>query len=186
VSVAPRLTDGRVTLRAQQESDVEAHVRAFVDDSDLARLLGYERDTDAEEVRRRIARPYVSPPKLRSFEFAIADARDDGFLGTLMIHSCDWWNRRAEVGFWVVPWARGRGVLSGALTLVLDWAFGELRLERMELTALTDNAAVAQIARRFGFTHEGTMRKRNLERGVRVDLELWGVLRDERRYRPGP
>jgi RimJ/RimL family protein N-acetyltransferase len=130
-------------------------------------------------VRRRIEEPYVDAPELRRFEFAIADAGDDAFLGALMIHSCDWRNRRAEVGFWVVPWARGRGVLSEALALFLDWAFGDLGLERIEMTALPDNDVVPRVAERFGFVREGVLRKRNFERGVRVDLVLWGLLRDE-------
>jgi ribosomal-protein-serine acetyltransferase len=36
-----------------------------------------------------------------------------------------------------------------------------------------------RIAERFGFTFEGTLRKRNFERGQRVDLLIWGLLRDE-------
>ncbi|MDP9285436.1 MAG: GNAT family N-acetyltransferase, partial [Actinomycetota bacterium] len=83
-------------------------------------------------------------------------------------------------GFWLTREARGRGVLSRALGLVLDWAFDELALERMELTALPENGAVPRIAEKFGYVFEGTMRKRNLERGRRVDLLLWGLLRDER------
>jgi RimJ/RimL family protein N-acetyltransferase len=74
-------------------------------------------------------------------------------------------------------------VLSRALDLVLEWAFGELALERMELTALPENAAVPRIAEKFGYVFEGTMRKRNFERGRRVDLRLWGLLRDERTER---
>jgi RimJ/RimL family protein N-acetyltransferase len=126
MSAPPVLTDGSIELRAQRESDVEAHVRAFAEDAELARWLGYEQDEQPDGVRRRIERPYADPPELRQFEFAIADAGDDSFLGALMIHSCDWRHRRAEVGFWVVPWARGRGVLSAALALFLDWAFGDL------------------------------------------------------------
>ena len=63
---------------------------------------------------------------------------------------------------------------------MLDCAFGELALERMELTALPENEAVPHIAEKFGYVFEGTTRKRNFERGLRVDLLLWGLLRDER------
>ena len=178
---APTLTDGVVTVRALSPSDVERYVAAFRDDPELANLLGYECDPDGAHVQRWLDATWAGPPELRQWEFAIADARDDSFLGTLMLHSCDWKNRRAETGFWIVPAARGNGVLTRALELVLDWAFGELALERMELTALPENTAVPHIAARFGYRFEGTMRGRNFERGRRVDLLLWGLLRDERR-----
>ena len=78
-----------------------------------------------------------------------------------MIHSVHPRHRRAEIGAWVAPRARRRGVGSAALTLALDWAFGDLGLERVEIMALPENEIVADIAGRFGFTREGVLRKRN-------------------------
>ena len=43
------------------------------------------------------------------------------------------------------------------------------------MTALPENTSVPHIATKFGFTHEGTLRKRNLERGRRVELLIWGT-----------
>jgi RimJ/RimL family protein N-acetyltransferase len=169
-----------VTVRRLREADVEPYVTAFTDDPELANLLGLEADAEPANVLRWLNVTWVGPPELRTWEFGIADAETDAFLGTIMLHSCDWKNRRAETGFWLTPQARGRGVLTRALALVLDWAFGELALERMELTALPENEAVPRIAEKFGYVFEGTMRKRNFERGRRVDLLLWGLLRDER------
>jgi [ribosomal protein S5]-alanine N-acetyltransferase len=96
------------------------------------------------------------------------------------VHSCDWWHRRAEVGFWVVTQARRRGALSEALGLILAWLFDTAEVERVELTALPENEIVPRIADRFGFTYEGTLRQRNFERGRRVDLLYWGLLAGER------
>lgn len=170
-----------MTVRRLQEADVERYVAAFRDDRELANLLGYEHDPDPQQILDRwVNGTWVDPPELRSWEFAIADAGSDAFLGTILLHTCDWRHRRAETGFWLAPEARGRGVMSRALALVLAWAFGELALERMELTALPENDVVPHLAAKFGYVFEGTMRKRNFERGRRVDLLLWGLLRDDR------
>jgi RimJ/RimL family protein N-acetyltransferase len=174
------LSDGLVAVRRLGEADIEPYVVAFRDDPELANLLGYEQDPTVDMVRRKVDAGWTDAPGFTSWEFAIADATSDEFLGTIMLHSCDWWHSRAETGFWVVRAARGRGVLSRALQLVLDWSFGELALERMELTALPENQAVPRIATRFGYTFEGTMRGRNFERGRRVDLLLWGLLASDR------
>jgi RimJ/RimL family protein N-acetyltransferase len=170
------LSDGVVTVRQLREADVEPYVAAFRDDPELANLLGYEQDPTADMVRRRVNATWTEPPGFASWEFAIADAVSDEFLGTIMIHSCDWWHNRAETGFWLTRQARRRGVVTRALRLVLDWSFGELALERMELTALPENEVVPRIAATFGYIFEGTMRGRNFERGRRVDLLLWGLL----------
>jgi len=96
-----------------------------------------------------------------------------------MIHSCSRRHRRAELGIWLDANARGRGVGTAALALMLRWAFTDLGLERIELTALPENESIARVAANLGFTCEGTLRMRNRERGRRVDLRIWGLLRDE-------
>ena len=45
----------------------------------------------------------------RRFELAIAD-EDDAFAGMVLLHSLDERHRHCEVGFWLVPAARGNGV----------------------------------------------------------------------------
>jgi len=176
---APALSAHGIRLRAVEERDLAAYAAAFRDDPGLGILLGVDQDPTEESLRARVGREWLDPPDLRANEWAIVDASSDAFLGSILLHSCDWKNRRAEVGFWVVLEARRRGVLSAALALVLDWAF-DSGIERMELTALPGNDAVAAIATRFGFVYEGTLRGRNLERGRRVDLLIWGLLASER------
>jgi RimJ/RimL family protein N-acetyltransferase len=179
---APILEDGVVRLRALAEKDFAAYAAAFDEDPDLANLLGFEAEPTESSLEEHAARAWVDPPELRSYEWVIADAASDAFAGSLMLHSCSWLNRRAEIGFWIAPAWRRLGYLSRALALSLDWCFAN-GIERMELTALPENEIVPVIAERFGYTYEGTLRKRNFERGRRVDLLIWGLLVDEHRAR---
>lgn len=140
--------------------------------------LGYKERPPLARVERWFEYNWIEPPEMRSWEFAVAEAETDAFVGTMMIHSCDWDNRRAEIGAWMAADKRDLGHGSAALRLLLDWAFDDLCMEHMEMTALSENASVPSIAAKFYFTHEGTLRKRNFERGRRVDLPIWGLLRD--------
>ena len=175
----PTFTDGRVVVRALEEQDIESYIAAFAGDDSLLNLIGWEDVPSRERVERWLAEHW-DPPPMREWEFVVADAETDAFLGAIMLHSCDWKNQRAEVGFWLAADARGRGIGSAALDLVLDWAFGVLGLDRIEMTALPENEDVPRIAKKFGFAYEGCLRKRNYERGRRVDLLIWGLLRDDR------
>jgi RimJ/RimL family protein N-acetyltransferase len=161
-----------ITLRPLAEGDFDAYAAAFVEDPELARLLGFEEPPVPQ------LRSWVDPPELLEYEWAIADAETGEFLGSITFHSADWKNRRGETRFWVVPAARGRGVLTAALAKVLDWAFAA-GMERMELTALPENTIVSRIAEKFGYVFEGSLRQRNFERGRRVDILVWGLLRAE-------
>ena len=62
-----------------------------------------------------------------------------------------------EVGYWTAPWARGRGYAVEAAHALAGWALG-LGAHRVHLYADVDNTASQAVARRAGFTREGTVR----------------------------
>jgi RimJ/RimL family protein N-acetyltransferase len=173
------LTDGRVTLRWMRVDDAPACAAAFRDDPDLGRMIGVERDPDEAGIRERIARQDEAAAGGRSLQLAVAAPESDAFWGAMILHSFDWRSRRAEIGFWLVPGARGRGVGSAAVALTVSWAFTELDLLRLEMTTTPENPAVPALACRLGFSREGVMRARNIERGRRVDIIWFGLLRED-------
>ena len=174
-----RLSDGEVTLRRLRAGDATAYAAAYREDPALGRLLGEEVDPGEVEVRERIGRQDERAAAGRSIELAIAEPATDALWGSLVLHSFDWRSRRAEVGFWLVAAVRGRGVGTAAVSLALSWAFVHLDLLRMEMTTTRENPAVPALARRLGFIEEGVLRQRNVERGRRLDIIWYGLLREE-------
>lgn len=65
-----------------------------------------------------------------------------------------------EIGYWMAPSARGRGLLTEASTAVIDWALSTdgLGLARIEWRAVAENTASARVAQRLGFRFEGSSR----------------------------
>jgi RimJ/RimL family protein N-acetyltransferase len=181
-----RLQDGPVALRPPEDRDAPGFVRAFADDPGLGARIGVEEDpADEALVRARFASVRERAAAGRGLELAIASAPDDRFLGSLLFHTFAWRDRRCEVGYWLVPQARGRGLGSRAVALGVGWAFGALDLLRVEMTTTSDNAAVDALARRLGFTREGVLRSRAIERVRPVDIVMYAMLRHEwRRWRP--
>jgi RimJ/RimL family protein N-acetyltransferase len=62
---------------------------------------------------------------------------------------------------------------------LLDWAFGERGLHRVEWKCRTDNAASQAVARRLGMWLEGRLREEFEYRGVRHDTQVWALLASE-------
>ncbi|HWS58309.1 MAG TPA: GNAT family protein [Actinotalea sp.] len=89
----------------------------------------------------------------------------------------------AELGYWVAPWARGRGLAGRAVALVLDHAFGlrGLDLQRVSWHAYVGNWPSRRVAWRAGFRTEGTIRLEGVQRGVRRDTWVATLLRDDPR-----
>ena len=164
-----------------RHADIVPYLGAFADDPDLAVALGVDAPS-AEGLARRIDAPPQAGGTVRSA--AIADRDDDSFAGMVVLRHLEADHARAEVGFWVVPAARRRGLAEHAVGLLIGWAFAELGLERIELTTTPDNRAAAALAHKLGFTHEGVLRSRDIEHGRRVDIVWFGLLRDEWAWRP--
>ena len=166
-----------IVLRRLRGRDAGPYAAAFRDDPELGPAVGAEEDPTEMAVRRFIARQ----PSLRArgefLGLAVTDATEKPFLGHVMLHSVAWRHRRAEIGYWLVPAARGRGTGRAAVALLVEWAFAELPLDRIEITTTPENAAARALARRLGFTEEGIMRARNHERGKPVDVVMLARLR---------
>ncbi|MEV4018395.1 GNAT family N-acetyltransferase [Nonomuraea angiospora] len=85
----------------------------------------------------------------------------------------------AEIGYWVAAAARGRGVASHAVRALCRWGFVTMGLELIEWRAEVGNVASRRVARKAGFVMEGTLRKRLVHRGERVDAWVGSLLREE-------
>jgi ribosomal-protein-alanine N-acetyltransferase len=179
IEIPERLSDEAVILRPLRTDDARPYAAAFRADPELGWLAGYEDDPDEDWVRKRAEEQPKWAEEGKGFELAIADPGTDGFWGCVILHGFDWKDRRCEVGFWLVPEVRQRGVGTRATSLAVSWAFENLDLLRVEMTTTPDKLVVPRLARRLGFTYEGTLRKRAVERGRRVDVLWFGVLREE-------
>jgi RimJ/RimL family protein N-acetyltransferase len=85
----------------------------------------------------------------------------------------------AEVGYWVDPRARKRGVATTAVRAVCRWAVTTADVELIEWRCEAGNIASLRVAEKAGFLIEGTLRKRRVRRGVRVDEWVGSLLGDE-------
>lgn len=81
----------------------------------------------------------------------------------------------AELGYQVAPTARGRGVATFALAQLTAWAFHK-GVHRIQLHINDTNTASQEVARRCGYSHEGTLRETYLKPGRRVDTQVWSRL----------
>jgi RimJ/RimL family protein N-acetyltransferase len=166
-----------VVLRRLRARDAGAFAAAFREDPKLGVWIGAEEDPTENSVRRFIARQPGLRARGEFLGLAVTDITKRPFLGHVMLHTVAWRHRRAEVGYWLVPQARGRGIGRTAVALVVGWAFTELGLERIEITTTVDNEAARALAASLGFHEEGVMVARNLERGRRVDIVLLAKVR---------
>lgn len=84
-----------------------------------------------------------------------------------------------EIGCWLEPSAEGRGLVTPACRVLLDWAFATRGLHRAEWHCRADNERSSAVAKRLGMTLEGVRREAWPYEGVRYDKQVWSVLAPE-------
>ncbi|GAA2653334.1 GNAT family N-acetyltransferase [Paractinoplanes durhamensis] len=84
-----------------------------------------------------------------------------------------------QIGYWLDPAARGRGVATAAVLMLCGWGFGRLGLDLIEWRAEVGNIASRRVAEKAGFRLEATLRQRLVHRGVRVDAWVGSMLASE-------
>lgn len=116
---------------------------------------------------------------------AVVDALGGQLLGSVSLHKIDLEQGDAEIGYWTVPAARGRGVATAAVTALCRWALLELPIDRIELCHAVENVGSTRVAAKAGFTREGRLRQSyRYGDGRKHDELIWSLLRDDL-ARPG-
>ncbi|MCX4627393.1 MULTISPECIES: GNAT family N-acetyltransferase [unclassified Streptomyces] len=105
-------------------------------------------------------------------------------VGGVLFRTFDAESGNCEVGCWLEPTAAGRGLVSKACRVLIDWAFHERGMHRAEWHASSANKKSLAVAERLGMTREGVLREAYPYRGVRQNTEIWAVLAHE--WPPAP
>ena len=170
------LSDGVVTLRRWRPADAPA-VFAACQDPLIARFVPIPQPYELANAEGFIEARRNDEDGAGESGFAIVDARTGALLGAISRHGP--FGHRAQFGYWLAPDARGRGVATRALRLIVDWTLATTDLIRLELYTDVANDASGRVAERAGFAREGVRRAWDLDRDGRpLDAMFYVRLRD--------
>ena len=111
-------------------------------------------------------------------QYSIYDA--DKFIGRIGFNHMDSVNHKAEIGYWIIEEAQGKGIVSRSVKELLTMGFTELNLNKVVIRAGVDNAKSRNIPEKLGFTLEGIERDGELLVDNKyTDLAIYGLLKRE-------
>lgn len=164
ISLVPRCASDAAEMFALLEAERPA----------LREWLGWIDATRTVADARRYAQYAEAQFESRmGFDFAIREA--GAIVGAIGLHELDWGNRSAQLGYWLAPFARNRGIMTAAVRTLTTHALRRFALERLEIRCAVENARSRAVAERLGFTHEGTLSRAHALHGRFWDLALYAT-----------
>jgi RimJ/RimL family protein N-acetyltransferase len=104
----------------------------------------------------------------------VHDTRHDGYVS---VHRME--HDTAEIGWVLRPAAHGRGIAYVAAAAIIDAAFDQWQLHRIEARLDPRNVRSTALCRRLGMTEEGCLRESELVGDERRDVVFFSLLRRE-------
>lgn len=173
-------------VRRPREADADA-ILAACRDPEIPRFTRVPADMTLEAVHEFRESGAHDAADGSAFHGIVIDQGDGRLLGACGLVDVDWQDLVGEIGYWTAAHERGTGVATRATRAVCRYAFEGLGLERLDLEASAVNAGSNAVARRLGFTLEGTRRQAfvpghtGASAASREDANVWGLLRGELR-----
>ena len=104
---------------------------------------------------------------------------DGEAVGVVSLFHFDLFAGHAEAGISLLPKARGHGIGTAAIALLIEFGFVRRNLRRIHLQAIASNTGAIRAYEKVGFVVEGRQREHAWVRGTYEDIVLMGILRSE-------
>jgi RimJ/RimL family protein N-acetyltransferase len=164
-----------VVLRPWGLGDAQAVVDAYQDEA--IQRWHVQRADSIAEAREWITGWMGGWASETGAHWAVVEAHSGVLLGRAALKHLAFPAGTAEVAYWTVPAARGKGVCPRAVDAMASWAFEEAGFYRLDLEHAMGNTASCRVAEKTGFAAEGVRRSAWLLADGRHDVHAHARLR---------
>ena len=162
----------KVTIRRFLSKDISKKVE-WINNPDNNTYLHYDLPLEEDKTRAWFEKNFD-----RTDRFDAVIEVDGVAVGLIGLLSIDKRNLKAE--FYICigeTGCKGKGIAKQSIKLLLDYAFNELKLNKVYLYTEVDNISAQRLFERVGFEKEGLLREDLIYRGRKVDRFVYGITR---------
>lgn len=168
----------RLSLRKLEITDVSDLYR-YASKEDTSRYLLWSPHPNEHATR------YVIENILRDYragkytELAIVLRESGRMIGTCGFTTFDTQNMTAEIGYVISPDYWGMGLACEAVSAIVNFAFCELGVKRIEAKYMVENHSSRRVMEKLGMTFEGVQRSKLFVKGRFRDIGICSILSEE-------
>ena len=171
----------RLILRPFAMEDAEAMYRNWASDDEVSKHLTWPTHTSVE-ISKMVLTDWTSHyPEPDFYNWAIV-LKENGPepIGNISVVGIDNKVDAATMGYCMSRAHWGKGVMTEALTAVIDFFFDEVGFNRIDADHAVDNPASGRVMEKSGMRYEGTHRQAVRTNCGIVDIKKWAILKSDR------
>ncbi|MBN2776417.1 MAG: GNAT family N-acetyltransferase [Bacteroidales bacterium] len=174
----PTLTTDRFLLRQFNSSDLE-NVFKGLSHPDVIKYYGISFDS-LEATKEQITWFRDLEKNGTGIWWAICTKGELTFLGAVGFNDLEKENRKAEIGFWLLPKNWGKGIMKEVMPVICNYGFNSLGLHRIEGFVESENKNCKNGLKKLDFDFEGTMRDCEVKNGKYVSIDIYSAINKEK------
>ncbi len=105
--------------------------------------------------------------------------RNDQLVGSIGLYPWNTVHKKVSIAYWLAEESQGQGIMHDSLQTVIQYAFTEMDLNRIEICCAVGNTKSSALPKKLGFTFEGISRESEWLYDHFVDMEVYSLLKRE-------
>ena len=146
----------RLVLRKPRMDDAPVIFKSYAQDLEVTRYLVWKPHRDAQETAQFLSVCEELWRARKDFAYAITVKENDTLIGMFGLHPM---NLKVEAGYALARLYWGKGYMTEVLRAVIDWAFTQPDIFRVQAICDVENNASARVMEKAGMTREGLLRR---------------------------
>lgn len=171
----PLLTTGQLCLREITRNDTDA-VYSLRSNAEVMQFLDRPLAKTPGDALSLIDKIIDAAMKNEGITWGIAMKDHADLIGTIGFWKIDTEHYRAEIGYMLSPAFQGRGLMSEALTCVINYGFDTMGIHSIEANVNPANAASIRLLEKTGFVREAYFKENYYYDGRFIDSAIYSLL----------
>ncbi|MCG7409063.1 GNAT family N-acetyltransferase [Paenibacillus sp. ACRRX] len=165
----------RLCLRQMQAADSSSLLTIW-SDPDVTRFMNISPFTSEEQVVAMITYLDELAQTNQAIRYTMVDLESREVIGSCGYNELDFEHGKVEIGYDIAKPCWGRGYAVEAVSCLVEHAFRELNLHRIEARVEPANLNSIKVLQKLHFTYEGTLRQCERSKGSFNDLQMYSRL----------
>lgn len=175
-----RLETERLVLRRIEEQDCTQMFHSWASRGECCKYFPFHTVTDLEFYRNKVLKWIQEYESGTCFRWLIEWKETKAAVGIINLGNVEESCLSAETSYILSPGFWNKGIMTEALRGVLDYAFDEVGLNRIQADVFQGNVALECVLKKCGMKFEGVAREKYCKDDIFIDCLQYAILKKDR------